>query len=95
MKKKSKYLILILALVILVAIALLLYFFLIKNKRNIVPYTTPNYKSATTVPATSTPPDLSIMTKEERIKLRVAPSLKVEVLRRSKDGFPTDYRITK
>jgi len=95
MKKKSKYLILILTLVILVAIALLLYFFLIKNKRNPIPYTTPNYKPATTAPATSTPPDLSIMTKEERIKLQVAPGLKVEVERRNKDGFPAEYRIVK
>jgi|GEM_PF-3648816 len=95
MKKKSKYLILILTLVILAAIALLLYFFLIKNKRNIVPYTTPNYKPAITAPATSTPPDLSIMTKDEKIKLRVAPGSNVEVLRRNKDGSPDVYRIIK
>jgi flagellar basal body-associated protein FliL len=94
MKKKSKYLILIPTLVVLVAIALLSYFFLIKNN-NLVPYSTPNYKPAKTTPATSTPPDLSIMTKEERVKLKVIPSLNVEVLRRDKDGFPAVYRIIK
>lgn len=94
MKKKIKYLIFIP--IALIIIALLLYFFLIKNKHNLaILYTAPIYKPVITVPATSTPPDLSIMTKEEKIKLRVAPGLKVEVLRRNKDGFPTDYRITK
>lgn len=39
--------------------------------------------------------DPKIMTKEERRALKVSPTLKVEVLRRSATGTPTDYRITK
>lgn len=35
------------------------------------------------------------MTNDERTKLRLAPDLKVEVIRRSASGTPTDYRIVK
>lgn len=36
-----------------------------------------------------------VMSKAERIKLNVKPSLKVEVLRRDEKGSPTDYRVLK
>ena len=77
----------------------LVYFVVIsKNKlRENPPLTNsdiPDKQVVSQIPA-EVSPDLSIMTPVERKKFRIASSTKVEVLRRSATGTPTDYRIIK
>lgn len=99
MKKSLKYSIF--ALLVLIIIALILYVFLSKNK--LVPgqegaiADKPAEQNPVIYVASSTAAayDPAVMTNEERVKLRVSPTLNVEVLRRNASGTPTDYRIVK
>lgn len=95
MKQNIKNLILIfLGLIIIVILAYVIFFSEKSKPTN--QQTSENSVTSTASLASSTPViDPAIMTQEERRALRVDPTLKIEVLRRSATGTPTDYRIIK
>ena len=100
MKKNNKNLILIF--LGLIVVAMLVYVVISSkdkwfNKTSQNNSEQPSVTSAST--SSSTPaeviPNPAVMTKEERRAFRIGSSTKVEVLRRSATGTPTDYRILK
>jgi hypothetical protein len=100
MKKNNKNLILIfLGLVIIILLVYVV--FSSKDKwLNKAPQTnTEQSNNISTSTPSSTPAveviDPAVMTKEERRAFRIGSSTKVEVIRRSATGTPTDYRILK
>lgn len=96
MKKNSKYLIISLIIFIVIIIALFIYSFLIREKfSSNKEDSTIKDNSIINVSTAAGLKDPSIMTDYERIKLRVSPNLKVEVLERGADGSPTGYKIIK
>jgi len=97
MKKTTKNLILIfIGLIIIIVLVLII----ISSKKTKLTdqQASENLVTSSASLASSTPvkiPDPAIMTVEERKAFRVDPLLKIEVLRRSATGTPTDYRIIK
>jgi hypothetical protein len=89
-------------LIALIIILVSLYFFLVQKKIITINYPVienkvnqPNPLASTTSFAQDPMGTYTTMTNDERIKLRLPPDLKVEVIRRSASGTPTDYRIVK
>jgi len=100
MKKTLKYSIF--GLLALIIITLFLYVFLIQKKLASNQETPINQDNSViqnpiiyVASSTAQAYDPAVMTNEERVKLRVSPTLNVEVLRRNASGTPTDYRIIK